>query len=77
VLCVIIFSLPTSLAGIPWNSTFSLSAFNYAPLVTVVLVLAVWIGWEAGAKHSFKGPVRTVDDPTIQGAGEALTTAGA
>jgi amino acid transporter len=64
-LCVIIFSLPTSLAGIPWNSTFSWSDFNYAPLVTIVLVLAVWIGWEVSAKHTFKGPVRTVDEPDI------------
>jgi amino acid transporter len=76
-LCVIIFSLPTSLQAEPWNSGFSWSAFNYAPLVTIALLLAVWVGWEAGAKHSFKGPVRTVDDPTIQGTGEALATTGA
>jgi hypothetical protein len=76
-LCVIIFSLPTSLAGEPWNSGFSWSAFNYAPLVTLVLVLAVWIGWEGGAKNTFKGPVRTVDDPTVQGAGEPVATASA
>jgi amino acid transporter len=69
-LCVIIFSLPTSLAGIPWNSTFSWSAFNYAPLVTIALLLAVWIAWEAGAKNTFKGPVRTVDDPDVDTPGD-------
>jgi amino acid transporter len=69
-LCVVIFSLPTSLAGIPWNSTFSWSAFNYAPLVTIALLLAVWISWEAGAKNTFKGPVRTVDDPDIGTTGD-------
>jgi hypothetical protein len=40
-----------------------LSSFNYAPLVTVVVLLGVWIGWEAGAKNTFKGPVRTVEEP--------------
>jgi len=70
-ICVIIFSLPTSLAGIPWNSTFSWSDFNYAPLVTIVLLLGVWIGWEAGAKHTFKGPVRTVEDPDVGTPGDS------
>ena len=64
-LCVIIFCLPTSPAAVPWNNGFSWSAFNYAPLVTIVLLLGVWIAWEAGAKHTFKGPVRTVDEPDI------------
>jgi amino acid transporter len=65
VLCVIIFCLPTSPEAVPWNSAFSWSDFNYAPVVTIVLALGVWIGWEAGAKHSFKGPVRTVEDPDV------------
>ena len=41
------------------------SSFNYAPAVTVGLLVAVWIAWEVGAKHTFKGPVRTVDDPDV------------
>jgi amino acid transporter len=64
-LCVIFFCLPTSPTAVPWNKGFSWSAFNYAPLVTVVVLLGVWVGWEAGAKNTFKGPVRTVDDPDI------------
>jgi amino acid transporter len=64
-LCVIIFCLPTSPGAVPWNKGFSWSAFNYAPLVTIGLLLGVWIAWEAGAKRTFKGPVRTVDDPDI------------
>jgi amino acid transporter len=64
-LCVIIFCLPGSPEAVPWNSGFSLSAFNYAPVVTIVLAIGVWIGWEAGAKHTFKGPVRTVEDPDV------------
>ncbi len=64
-LCVIFFCFPTSPAGVPWNSGFSWSSVNYAPLVTIALLLGVWIAWEAGAKHTFKGPVRTVDEPDI------------
>jgi amino acid transporter len=64
-LCVIMFCLPTSPAGVPWNSAFTWSAFNYAPVVTIVLLVGVWIGWEASAKHWFKGPVRTVDEPDV------------
>ena len=46
-LCVIIFCLPTSPAGVcRGTSGFSWSDFNYAPLVTiVVLIVAIWIGW--------------------------------
>ena len=64
-LCVIIFSLPTSPIGVPWKSSFSWSSFNYAPLVMIVVIAGVWIAWEAGAKNTFKGPVRTVDDPDV------------
>jgi amino acid transporter len=64
-LCVIIFSLPTTPAAVPWGSGFSWSSFNYAPLVMIVVIAGVWIAWEAGAKNTFKGPVRTVDDPDV------------
>ena len=70
-LCVIIFCLPTTPEAVPWNSAFSWSSFNYAPAVTVGLLVAVWIAWELGAKHSFKGPVRTVDDPDIGDSADA------
>jgi hypothetical protein len=33
--------------------------------VTIALALGVWIAWVAGAKNTFKGPVRTLDDPDI------------
>jgi amino acid transporter len=64
-LCVIIFCLPVTPTAVPWNSGFSWSAFNYAPLVTVGMLIAVWLAWELGAKNTFKGPVRTVDDPDV------------
>jgi protein-S-isoprenylcysteine O-methyltransferase Ste14 len=71
VICVIIFILPTSPAAVPWESGFSWSSFNYAPLVTIVLALGVWIAWEAGAKNTFKGPVRTLSDPEVGTPGDS------
>jgi len=60
-LCVIIFCLPFTPAAVPWNSEFSWSAFNYAPLVTIVVMLAVTIWYAVSARHSFKGPVHTIE----------------
>ena len=37
-LCVIIFSLPFSPEGVPWESGFSWNAVNYAPLVTIGVI---------------------------------------
>jgi hypothetical protein len=65
VICVVIFCLPTGPAAVPWDSGFNWSDFNYAPLVTIALALGVWIAWVAGAKNTFKGPVRTIDDPDV------------
>jgi amino acid transporter len=62
-ICCVIFILPTVPAGVPWNSSFNWSFFNYAPLVLVVVFVIVEIWWQASAKHYFTGPVRTVDEP--------------
>jgi amino acid transporter len=60
-LCVIIFSLPFTPAAVPFGKTFSWSAFNYAPLITIIVVAAVTIWYFASARRTFKGPVRTVE----------------
>ncbi len=60
-LCVIIFCLPFTPAAVPWNSSFSWSSFNYAPLVTVIVMLAVTIWYYVSARHTFKGPVHTIE----------------
>ncbi len=60
-LCVIIFCLPFTPAAVPWNSAFSWSAFNYAPLVTIIVMLAVTIWYYASARHTFKGPIHTIE----------------
>ncbi len=61
ILCVIIFSLPFTPAAVPFSSSFSWSAFNYAPLVTIVVLAAVAIWYLTSARKTFKGPIRTVD----------------
>ncbi len=66
-LCVIIFSLPTTPAGVWFKHGFSWSAANYAPLVTIGVIVAVELWWQLSAKHHFKGPVRTVDEPAEPG----------
>ena len=65
VICVVIFCLPTVPAAVPWEKGFNWVDFNYAPVVTVALALGVWIAWAAGAKNTFKGPMRTIDDPDV------------
>jgi amino acid transporter len=60
-ICVVIFCLPFTPAAVPWNSSFSWSAVNYAPLVTIGVMLAVTIWYLVSARHTFKGPVRTIE----------------
>jgi amino acid transporter len=62
VICVVIFCLPFTPAAVPFSSTFSWSAVNYAPLVTIAVMAAVTIWYLVSARHTFKGPVRTIDD---------------
>ncbi len=60
---LVVYSLdgPTSIAGAPWDSGFTWTAFNYSPLVLLVgLIVGIW--WWAGAKNRYHGPVRTIDD---------------
>jgi amino acid transporter len=72
-LCVIIFCLPFSPAAVPFGKTFSWSAFNYAPLVTIGVMLAVTIWYFGWAKNTFKGPVRTIESPPDPGDGPIAT----
>jgi amino acid transporter len=62
-LCVIIFCLPTSQAGVFFKHGFSWSSVNYAPLVTIGVMLLVTIWYLVSARHTFKGPIRTIDLP--------------
>jgi len=62
ILITIVFCLPTTPAGVPWDSSFDWSAVQYAPLVTGGLFLIVGIWWLVRARHTFTGPRRTIDE---------------
>jgi amino acid transporter len=69
VLITILFCLPVTPAGVPFNKDFDWASVNYAPLVTGAVILAVGLWWLISARHSFTGPRRTIDvDPEAPGA---------
>ena len=57
--------LPTVPAAAPWRSEFTWASVNYAPLMTlgVLLVLAIW--WLVSARTWFTGPVKTIDEDVV------------
>jgi amino acid transporter len=61
-LCVIIFCLPTTPAGVFGGKGFSWSSANYAPLVTIGVMLAVTIWYMVSARKTFTGPVNTLTE---------------
>jgi amino acid transporter len=60
-LCVIIFCLPFTPAAVPWRDEFDWKYVNYAPITVGGLLLIVGVWWTVRAKHTFTGPVRTVE----------------
>ncbi|KXS17265.1 hypothetical protein M427DRAFT_133693 [Gonapodya prolifera JEL478] len=63
----VIFMLPTEYPVDP-----SLSNFPFAPLVFGVVLIFVNVWWFAVARHSFKGPVKTVSDEEVRRLEETL-----
>ncbi len=61
-ICVVIFCLPTTPVGVYFKSGFSWGSVNYAPLVTIGVMLVVTIWYLVSARHTFTGPVRTIED---------------
>ncbi|MDA0162883.1 amino acid permease [Solirubrobacter ginsenosidimutans] len=60
-ICVIIFCLPFTPAAVPWRDEFDWKYVNYAPITVGAVLLIVGIWWAVRAKHTFTGPVRTVE----------------
>ena len=56
----VIFILPITPAGVPFNKDFAWSSVNYAPLVTGAVILGVGIWWLVSARRTFTGPKATV-----------------
>jgi amino acid transporter len=65
-LCVIIFCLPFSPEGVFFKHGFNWSAVNYAPLVTIGVMVAVTLWFVLSAKRTFKGPIRTIDELDVE-----------
>jgi amino acid transporter len=61
-LMFIILILPYSSLGVPWKSDFDWSFFNYTPLVVGLVLLGTWLAWVLGARKSYKGPVKTIEE---------------
>ena len=61
-LCVIIFCLPASPAGVYFKSGFDWGSVNYAPLVTLGIMAAVTIWYVVSARKTFTGPVNTFNE---------------
>ena len=59
-ICVVIFSLPQTPAGVPWDDTFDWKFVNYAPITVLVVIAAVGLWWLVSAKNTFKGPIRQI-----------------
>jgi hypothetical protein len=60
-ICVIIFILPFNPAGVPWREEFDWKYVNYAPITVGGVLLVVGLWWHWGARHTFTGPIRTVE----------------
>jgi hypothetical protein len=61
-LYTIIGSLPFVPEAVFFKKGFSWSAVNYAPLVMIGVIGTVTIWWFVSARHTFTGPVRTIDE---------------
>jgi amino acid transporter len=62
IVVVIFFNAPFSASGVPWESDFEWSLFNYTPVVTFGVFAAVGVWWLVSARKWFKGPRRTVEE---------------
>jgi amino acid transporter len=73
----IILMLPYSSLGVPWESDFDWSFFNYTPLVVGVVLLGTWLAWVLGAKDRYTGPIRQIEFDEAMGIVEEKPAEGA
>jgi hypothetical protein len=66
-IAVVIFSLPFTPAGVPWDAQFDWTALNYSPITVLVVMAAVGIWWLVSAHRSFTGPVRQIEFDAAMG----------
>jgi len=56
--------MPFVPGAVPFSDDFAWKYVNYAPIVTIGVLLAITIWWQVSARHWFKGPIRNID-PTV------------
>jgi amino acid transporter len=61
----VLFIMPVTPTGVPWNSQFTWLSFNYAPIAVIGTIVLVGSWWLLSARKWFKGPV-------VQGSAEEL-----
>lgn len=54
--------LPNLPGAIPFSDDFEWKFVNYAPIVTIGVLVGITIWWQVSAKTWFKGPIRTIDE---------------
>ncbi|WP_370247163.1 amino acid permease [Nocardioides sp.] len=54
--------MPFVPGAVPFSDDFDWKFVNYAPIVTLGVLLLITVWWEVSAKKWFTGPVRTIDD---------------
>lgn len=67
IITAVVAMFPTSLGGVPWDSSFAWKFVNYTPLVVFGVLLLLWLYWHVSVKKWFTGPVRQVEvaDPNF------------
>jgi len=55
------FLLPFTPTGVPGDPGFTWTSVNYAPIITGVTLIVLWIWWHVSVKKWFKGPIRNID----------------
>jgi amino acid transporter len=53
----ILFIMPVTPTGVPWNAHFTWLSFNYAPVAVIGTLVLVGGYWLLSARHWFKGPI--------------------
>jgi len=76
----LVFMFPFAYTGVPWNTGFTWTAFNYTPIMVGAAFL-LFGGWYLlSARRWFKGPIRQGTEEELQqieaGYEEGLPTPG-
>ena len=58
--------MPFVPGAVPFSDDFAWKFVNYAPIVTLGMLLLLTIWWQASAKHWFKGPIHNIDPVVVE-----------